>query len=76
MLMPREGFDVNNISVIFPLRASSAGILLERNIGRGLRIMWRSPDYEDIKRENRALIRQGKTPASLLPSRLSGALRR
>jgi type III restriction enzyme len=28
--------------------------------------MWRGPDYEDIKRENRALIRQGKTPASMI----------
>ena len=66
VLMLREGFDVNNICVIVPLRASSAGILLEQTIGRGLRLMWRGPDYEDIKRENRALIRQGKTPASMI----------
>ncbi|MFN3634353.1 MAG: DEAD/DEAH box helicase [Rhizobium rhizophilum] len=66
VLMLREGFDVNNICVIVPLRASSAGILLEQTIGRGLRLMWRGPDYEDIKRDNRALIRQGKTPASMI----------
>ena len=66
VLMLREGFDVNNICVIVPLRASSAGILLEQTIGRGLRLMWRGADYEDIKRENRALIRQGKTPASMI----------
>jgi len=40
VLMLREGFDVNNICVIVPLRASSAGILLEQTIGRGLRLMW------------------------------------
>src|SRR5207302_7607409 len=59
VLMLREGFDVNNICVIVPLRASTAGILLEQTIGRGLRLMWRGDDYEDIKRENRTLIRQG-----------------
>lgn len=66
VLMLREGFDVNNICVIVPLRASTAGILLEQTIGRGLRLMWRGDDYEDIKRENRALIRQGKTPGSMI----------
>jgi type III restriction enzyme len=66
VLMLREGFDVNNICVIVPLRASSAGILLEQTIGRGLRLMWRGEDFEDIKRENRALIRQGKTPGSMI----------
>lgn len=66
VLMLREGFDVNNICVIVPLRASTAGILLEQTIGRGLRLMWRGADYEDIKRENRSLIRQGKTPASMI----------
>jgi type III restriction enzyme len=66
VLMLREGFDVNNICVIVPLRASTAGILLEQTIGRGLRLMWRGADYEDIKRDNRLLIRQGKTPASMI----------
>jgi type III restriction enzyme len=66
VLMLREGFDVNNICVIVPLRASAAGILLEQTIGRGLRLMWRGNEYDDIKRENRALIRQGKTPASMI----------
>src|SRR5690606_11598976 len=41
VLMLREGFDVNNICVIVPLRASQAQILLEQTIGRGLRLMWR-----------------------------------
>ncbi len=53
VLMLREGFDVNNICVIVPLRANSASILLEQTVGRGLRLMWREPDYEDIKKENR-----------------------
>lgn len=66
VLMLREGFDVNNICVIVPLRASSAGILLEQTIGRGLRLMWRGADYDDIKGDNRRLIRTGKTPASMI----------
>ena len=66
VLMLREGFDVNNICVIVPLRASTAGILLEQTIGRGLRLMWRGADYDEIKRDNRVLIRKGKTPASMI----------
>lgn len=66
VLMLREGFDVSNICVIVPLRASGAGILLEQTIGRGLRLMWRGAEYDDIKRENRRLIREGKTPASMI----------
>ncbi|MGU3282267.1 DEAD/DEAH box helicase [Methylobacterium mesophilicum] len=66
VLMLREGFDVNNICVIVPLRASSAGILLEQTIGRGLRLMWRGNEYDDVKRENRQLIRDGQTPASMI----------
>lgn len=66
VLMLREGFDVNNICVIVPLRASSAGILLEQTIGRGLRLMWRGNEYDDIKRENRQLIRQGHTPKNMI----------
>lgn len=66
VLMLREGFDVNNICVIVPLRASGAGILLEQTIGRGLRLMWRGNEYDDVKRENRQLIRSGKTPKSMI----------
>ena len=39
--MLREGFDVNNICVIVPLRSTSF-ILLEQTIGRGLRLMERT----------------------------------
>ena len=56
VLMLREGFDVNNICVIVPLRASTSQILLEQTLGRGLRLMWRGKDYEEIKRENRELV--------------------
>jgi type III restriction enzyme len=66
VLMLREGFDVNNICVIVPLRSSQAQILLEQTIGRGLRLMWREADFTDIKRENRELIKVGKEPGSLL----------
>ena len=53
VLMLKEGFDVNNICVVVPLRASSSSTLLEQLIGRGLRLMWREPDYTEIKNENR-----------------------
>lgn len=53
VLMLREGFDVSNVCVIVPLRSSQAPILLEQVIGRGLRLMWREPDYAEIKAENR-----------------------
>ena len=66
VLMLREGFDVNNICVIVPLRASQAQILLEQTIGRGLRLMWRDAEYTDLKRENRERINAGQEPGSLL----------
>ena len=64
--MLREGFDVNNICVIVPLRSSQAQILLEQTIGRGLRLMWRDEEYADLKRENRERINAGQEPGSLL----------
>lgn len=65
VLMLREGFDVNNICVIVPLRSSQSGILLEQTIGRGLRLMWRGDEaIEDQKRETRELIRAHKEPNS------------
>ncbi len=66
VLMLREGFDVNNICVIVPLRSSQAQILLEQTMGRGLRLMWREDDYADQKRENRQRINAGQEPNSLL----------
>ena len=66
VLMLREGFDVNNICVIVPLRSSQAQILLEQTIGRGLRLMWRDEEYADLKRENRERINAGQEPGSLL----------
>jgi len=53
VLMLREGFDVSNVCVIVPLRSSEAPILLEQVLGRGLRLMWREPEYDEIKKENR-----------------------
>ena len=66
VLMLREGFDVNNICVIVPLRSSQAPILLEQLIGRGLRLMWRGEEFEAIKRENRERISRGEEPGSLI----------
>lgn len=53
VLMLREGFDVNNVCVIVPLRAVGSSILLEQTIGRGLRLMFREPEYVEIKKEIR-----------------------
>lgn len=62
VLMLREGFDVSNVCVIVPLRSSEAPILLEQVIGRGLRLMWRDKEYEDIKRENLVNLYEKKAP--------------
>jgi type III restriction enzyme len=65
VLMLREGFDVNNICVIVPLRSSTSGILLEQTIGRGLRLMWRGDaEIDELKRENRHRIMVEKKAAT------------
>ena len=67
VLMLREGFDVNNICVIVPLRTTGAKILLEQIVGRGLRLMWRGdPRFEEMRKENRVRIRQGLEPENLI----------
>ena len=63
VLMLREGFDVNNICVIVPLRSSQASILLEQTIGRGLRLMWRGDDaIDELKRETRERVGRREEP--------------
>lgn len=65
VLMLREGFDVNNIAVIVPLRSSNASILLEQTIGRGLRLMWRGdPSIDELKAETRERISNGLEPTN------------
>jgi type III restriction enzyme len=65
VLMLREGFDVNNICVIVPLRSSSSGILLEQTIGRGLRLMWRDDEsVRDLKRETRERLEKRLEPSN------------
>ena len=67
VLMLREGFDVNNICVIVPLRSTQSAILLEQTIGRGLRLMWREPEYQEEKETNRRLVlKERKAPRSYL----------
>ena len=67
VLMLREGFDVNNICVLVPLRSSQAPILLEQLVGRGLRLMWREPDYLDIKRDDRLrVLKYHKSPRTYI----------
>ena len=65
VLMLREGFDVNNICVIVPLRSTQAQILLEQTIGRGLRLMWRGDErIDEAKRETRERFRQKLEPTN------------
>jgi type III restriction enzyme len=65
VLMLREGFDVNNICVIVPLRSSQAQILLEQTIGRGLRLMWRGEEQiDELKRETRERFRRKLEPSN------------
>lgn len=71
VLMLREGFDVNNICVLVPLRSSQAPILLEQLVGRGLRLMWREPDYIDIKREDRLRVLKFHKPPTTYIDTLS-----
>lgn len=71
VLMLREGFDVNNICVIVPLRSSEAPILLEQIIGRGLRLMWRETDYDSIKAEDRQRVLRLHTPPKTYVDMLS-----
>ncbi len=67
VLMLREGFDVNNICVLVPLRSSQAPILLEQLVGRGLRLMWRESDYTSIKYEDRQrVLRLHKPPKTFI----------
>ena len=67
VLMLREGFDVNNICVIVPLRSSEAPILLEQIIGRGLRLMWRESEYQSTKEEDRKrVLQQHQQPLTYL----------
>jgi type III restriction enzyme len=67
VLMLKEGFDVSNVCVIVPLRSTASSILLEQTIGRGLRLMFREKEFEDIKRENRRrVLIEKKSPNSYL----------
>ncbi len=71
VLMLREGFDVNNICVLVPLRSSKAPILLEQLVGRGLRLMWREPDYTDVKRDDRLRVLKFHKPPTTYIDTLS-----
>ncbi len=65
VLMLREGFDVDSICVIVPLRSSASGILLEQTIGRGLRLMWRGDAaVQELKLETRERLAQRREPTN------------
>ncbi len=66
VLMLREGFDVSNICVIVPLRASESAILIEQTIGRGLRLMWRDNAGALMRLENLKALQNGQKPANYI----------
>jgi len=69
VLMLREGFDKNNISVIVVLRATEADLLLEQIVGRGLRLMFPAysyPELQDSKKQAYDEIRLNKAPSNSL----------
>lgn len=76
--MLKEGWDVTNLYTIVPLRAADAPILVEQQIGRGLRLPYgKRTGYADIDKltviahENfEAIIEKAKDPKSVL-SRVS-----
>jgi len=61
VLMLREGFDVNNICVIVPLRRLARRFCWSKPSDAGLRLMWRGNDSHDQKQENAQLIRAGQS---------------
>ena len=73
--MLKEGWDVNNLYTIVPLRAADAPILVEQQIGRGLRLPYggKRTGYADIDKltviahENfEAVIAKANDPSSVL----------
>lgn len=69
VLMLREGFDKNNITVIVVLRATEADLLLEQIVGRGLRLMFPAysyPELQDSKKQAYDEIRLNKAPSNSL----------
>lgn len=66
VMMLREGFDVNNICVLVALRKAGSEILVEQLIGRGLRLMWREPVFQEQKEADRELISKQLEPSSYL----------
>lgn len=73
--MLKEGWDVNNLYTIVPLRRADAPILIEQQIGRGLRLPYggKRTGYSDIDKltviahENfEAVIAKAKEPNSVL----------
>jgi len=64
VMMLKEGFDVSNICVVAGLRALDSDVLAEQTIGRGLRLMFKEPEFEEPKFEAFSLLQQKKTPTN------------
>ena len=64
--MLKEGFDVNNVCVIVPLRSTESSILLEQTIGRGLRLMFRDTESFEDRIQKYMALREKREPSSPL----------
>jgi type III restriction enzyme len=64
VMMLKEGFDVNSVCVIAGLRALDSYVLAEQTIGRGLRLMFREPEYEEPKNEVFNQLKNGENPGN------------
>ncbi len=60
VLMLKEGFDVKNVSVMVVLRRSDSDLLTEQTIGRGIRLMFSEPEFQQDKLENYQRIQDKK----------------
>jgi len=69
VLMLREGFDTQNVTVIVVLRSAKADLLLEQIVGRGVRLMFPGYKYfelQDMKREAREDVMRNHVPKNSL----------
>ena len=69
VLMLREGFDTQNVTVVVVLRSAKADLLLEQIVGRGVRLMfpeYKYPEFADLKREAREDVMRKRVPKNSL----------
>lgn len=64
VMMLKEGFDVNSVCVIVGLRALDSYVLAEQTIGRGLRLMFKEPEFQEPKNESFNQLKSRQMPSN------------